>query len=360
MLVGMIGPSLDAQGGIASVARTWMETQALHAVQVDYIGTMTDGPLPSKLVRMGWRHTRYLGKLARGWRPDLFHIHMSSYVSFYRKLAYFEEARATGAPVLVHLHGSDMEDFFAAGGIHEAAIHHMFSRAARVVCLSQSMARAVSEWMPSAPVAVIYNPVDLGRFRHPPRPPRPNPVVLFMGLVGERKGTWDLLEAIPQVIAAVPEARFRFGGNGEVEKLQAEVKRQGLEGIVSVLGWVSGDERERQYEEADVYCLPSYHEGLPMSILEAMADSLPVVSTPVAGIPEAVIHERNGLIVPTGDPPTLAAALIRLLQDPELRAAQGRAGRVLAEERFDAEVICRQVVALWEQVLSERRAHASA
>lgn len=351
MHVAMIGPALDAHGGISSVARTWLQTDAMSAVDVRYVGTMMSGPLPRKLAGMGVRQARFVARLARGWRPDVFHIHLSSYVSFYRKLTYFEEAHATGRPVLVHLHGSDMADFHDAGGAHRRALEWMLRRAAAVVCLSEAMGRDVRAWMGDrARVEVVYNPVDLDLFTSPARPARAAPTVLFMGLIGDRKGTWDLLEAAAMVRRRAPSARFVFGGNGEVEKLRGEVVRLGLTDCVDVLGWVSGADKLRHFAEADIYCLPSYNEGLPMSILEAMADRLPVVSTPIAGIPEAVIEGETGHLVAPGDCASLAARLGDLLEDHEARVAMGEAARARAELCFDAEVVTSQVITLWREL----------
>ena len=355
MKVAMIGPALDAQGGISSVARTWLDTRAMDAVDMEYVPSMTTEGGRRRFLGMAAHEARFLARLAAGWRPELFHIHLSSYVSFYRKLGYFEAARRTGAPVLVHLHGSDMADFHDAGGVHRAALVRTLERASTVVCLSQAMGRDVAAWTGGrARVEVVYNPVDLGQFTSPPRPERPRPVVLFMGLIGQRKGTWDLLAAIPEILTRVPEARFRFGGNGEVDKLREEVARMGLGDSVEILGWVSGKDKLRHFAEADVYCLPSYNEGLPMSILEAMGDSLPVVSTTIAGIPEAVLHGETGYLVEPGDREGLAEHLSLLLADPEGRARMGRAGRARAEALFDAEAVVQGVIELWQDLVASR------
>lgn len=351
MQVAMLGPALDAMGGISSVARAWLDSRAMAEVDLTYIPTMTTAGGTRRFLGMAKRQAAFVARVAGGWRPDLFHIHTSSYVSFYRKLAYFTEARTTGAPVLLHLHGSDMADFHEAGGVHRRALVRALLEASAVVCLSEAMARDVTAWTGGrARVEVVYNPVDLGQFTSPPRPARDRPTVLFMGLIGQRKGTWDLLEAVPAVLQAVPGARFRFGGNGEVDRLREEVARQGLQESVEILGWVSGEDKLRHFAEADVYCLPSYNEGLPMSILEAMGDSLPVVSTPIAGIPEAVVEGETGHLVAPGDVAALARALSALLAEPARAATMGAAGRARAERLFDAEVVARRVVDLWTEL----------
>lgn len=350
--VAMIGPDLDARGGISTVARAWLDSPSLSGVKVDYVGTMRDGRTLPKAARMAARQARFVARLARGWRPQLFHVHLSYFTSFYRKLAYVQEARATGAPVVLHIHAPDLGAFHDAARIHAAAMRFLFQQADRVVALSQSMAAEVRTLAgPDVRLDVLYNPVVLEQFACAPRAATDTPTVLFMGELGQRKGTWDLVQAIPHVLAAVPGARFRFGGNGDEARLRQEIAALGIEASVDVLGWVGMDKKKAAYDSADIYCLPSYQEGLPMSILEAMGSGLPCVSTPIAGIPEAVRDQETGLLVDPGDVPALTAALTRLCADPGLRRRMGTAGRRFAEERFDVDHVVLQLRDIWDDVL---------
>ena len=117
------------------------------------------------------------------------------------------------------------------------------------------------------------------------------------------------------------------------------------------MGWTAGDDKTRAFQTADVYCLPSYAENLPVSILEAMAARLPVVGTPVAGTPEEIIEGETGFMIEPGDRPEMAERLVRLLKDPELRAQMGAAGRLRAEAHFDNEVVCTRLIGLWREAI---------
>ena len=356
----MLGPRLDAQGGISSVARAWLNAAAMKSttenpINIDYFSTVSTDTRRKKAAVVAWRQARFVARLARGWRPDIAHIHTGYYVSFYRKMAYFEQTVAAGIPTLVHIHAPDMESFHDAAPLHKRAIQRMFSRAARVVVLSNNMESMVRKWMgDQAKIKVIYNPVDLDLYRPSPASNERPPTVLFMGKVGERKGTWDLVSTIPDVLKKIPNAQFRFGGDGEVEQLEREIKRLGVEQNAKVLGWVDGKSKLEQFAQASVYCLPSYNEGLPMSILEAMGAGLPVVSTPIAGIPEAVRDGETGSLAQPGDIPGLTHALIELLGNPQMREAYGKAGRKRAETHFEVNGIVQQVRDLWACVLQER------
>lgn len=353
MHIALIGPELDARGGIASVARMWLGAPGLSDLKLDYVGTMRDASGPRKALGMAKRQAAFVSRLATGWRPDLFHIHVSYFTSFYRKLPYFEQARATGAPVLVHVHAPDLHGFHAAARVHAAAMRHVFKNADRVIALSDDMATTIHRLAgPGCRVEVLYNPVEVGP-PPPARDPAGAPTALFLGEIGDRKGTWDLVEAIPAVLARVPEARFRFGGNGEVDRLRTRVSELGLDGSVDVLGWVSGDAKDAELAGASVLVLPSYQEGLPMSILEAMGVALPVVSTPIAGIPEAVRDGETGYLVAPGDRAALADRLATLLGDADLRARMGQAGRARAEQVFALDVVMDRLRGLWADVLAD-------
>jgi len=360
--VGMIGPGLDVPGGMTAVHRTWLRSAAFGAVEVEYFESMGEGSFLEKVGKNILGQSRFVTRLASGYRPDVFHIHVADRRSFYRKLAYFEQAMLTGVPVVVHIHGAVFEAFHDAHAANAAAIRHMFARAAAVLVLHQKIYDKSVVWAgDSGRVEILYNPVELGVFDPPvPRKPGQAPTVLMMGEIGERKGAFDLVQAIPKILSSVPEARFRFAGNGETEKLQQMVDDLGISDHVDVMGWTAGQDKIDAFQAADVYCLPSYAENLPVSVLEAMAARLPVVGTPVAGTPEEIIEGETGYMVEPGDITALAARLIELLSDAELRARMGTAGRARAEAHFDNEVVCTRLIDLWQQSIDARTEEGAA
>lgn len=172
--------------------------------------------------------------------------------------------------------------------------------------------------------------------------------VLFVGRLRTRKAAAVLVEAWSEVAREFPAARLVLLGDGEQrDRLLAQVERLKLGESVRVAGGVPRAEIERWLGTADIFCLPSTYEGFPLAILEAMGQSLPVVATTVAGVPEAVDDGHTGLLVPPEDAPALAAALGRLLRDPELGRSMGRRGRSVLVERFAISRICADYLELW-------------
>ena len=352
--VGMIGPGLDVPGGMTAVHRTWLRSRAFEAVEVEYFESMGEGSFLEKIGKNILGQSRFIRAIASGYRPDIFHIHVADRRSFYRKLTYFKQAALTGVPVVVHIHGAVFEAFHDAHPANAASIRHMFTRAAAVLVLHQKIYEKSLKWAgETGHVEILYNPVELHSFDPPAeRPVDQPPTVLMMGEIGERKGAFDLIETIPSVLSQVPNARFRFAGNGETDKLQAMADDLGITEHVDVMGWTAGDDKIQAFRTADVYCLPSYAENLPVSVLEAMAARLPVVGTPIAGTPEEIIEGETGFMVDPGDKDALADRLVRLLVDPDLRKKMGDAGRARAEAHFDNEVVCNRLIELWRAAIA--------
>ena len=124
----------------------------------------------------------------------------------------------------------------------------------------------------------------------------------------------------------------------------------GITERIEILGWVVGEAKLQQLARAEVFVLPSFHEGLPMAMLEAMAHGKAMVVTPVGGIPEAVQHEEQGLLVTPGQPQELADALLRLLRDADLRRALGQRARMRVAERFGTDRVLDQVGAMYKEL----------
>jgi glycosyltransferase involved in cell wall biosynthesis len=167
----------------------------------------------------------------------------------------------------------------------------------------------------------------------------------------ERKGAFRAVRAfarLPQEIRR--RACLLIAGNGQVRELRSEVQSNNLQDEVEVREWMNEDERNHALETSNAYVLPSLNEGLPMGLLEALSWGLPVIATPVGGIPEVIVDQANGLLVGPLDQPALTSAMSRLILDPALCQRLSRAAR-LTSERFD-------IGAYWRDLLPILRTSA--
>jgi glycosyltransferase involved in cell wall biosynthesis len=186
--------------------------------------------------------------------------------------------------------------------------------------------------------------VDLGDFRATPPPGRKN--FLLIGRLLRDKGVLEYVEAARIVRQQHPDARFRLVGwfDHNPNALREEEVGKWVEtGTIEFLGFMP-DVRPA-IADCDVYVLPSYREGLPRTVCEAMAMGRPIITTDAPGCRQSIVHGRNGLLVPVGDAGELARAMDRLIRDPVRLAAMGRESRALAEQRFDARKVNAALVA---------------
>jgi glycosyltransferase involved in cell wall biosynthesis len=222
--------------------------------------------------------------------------------------------------------------------------------------------------LPARKIQVIWNGIDLARFQPTRIAPQGikksigfdegDPLVLVVGRLEPQKGHRVLLDAFPAVSREFPRARLVCIGDGSLRgELQAKARSLGLEGNVRFLGYQSNV--PDWVAAADLTVLPSFYEGLPLTAIECLASGKPMVATSVDGTPEVVVNEKTGLTVPPGDAELLAAALRRLLREPELRRQLGAAGRLWVEEQFtiQKQVFKTQELYLRARAESRRRRH---
>lgn len=343
-----------ARGGMRSVVEGYRSDGLFEQFNVELLESHAEGAASlrlrlalSTLIRLLW--------LLVTRQVALVHCHSAMRGSFWRKSTYALLARAFGVPVIFHLHGSEMKLFVdQLPRPFRALIAWILARQSAVLVLSQSWFDYLVQIAPQAKAHVLPNYVNLPDLSL--RTARTDPVVklLFLGLVGRRKGVYELLPAMKQVVDEAIPTHLVIGGNGEVEGAKDMVQELRLDQHVELAGWVSGDAKARLFQHADAYVLPSHNEGLPMSLLEAMSWGMPVISTEVGGIPELVRNGIDGLLVPAGDSAKLAAAIARLCQDQALREDMGTAARQRVESTFSREAVLPRLEAIYQSLMPKR------
>ena len=224
-----------------------------------------------------------------------------------------------------------------------------------MVALSQSWADLIHKHLPETKVAVIENPIVMRGTRHTPDA---RPIILLVGKLESRKGYPELLAAAAIVLREISSARFCFAGHGETEKADCLARQLEIEDSIELPGWVDRERLEDLYRRAAIVVLPSYGEGVPMSILEAMSHGIPVICTPVGGVPEWIEDGANGLLVQPGNVPALAEQIMRLLRDKDLAIKLGEAGRATVQQRCTLEQVSASLDALYTDILLTHSHHS--
>jgi glycosyltransferase involved in cell wall biosynthesis len=346
----MIGPSPTALGGVAAVARVYQESELFRRWPVIYLATYVEGSkwrkLAAALVALG----RFATLLA-GRRVMLLHAHAGGRSSLWRKTPFFMLAYATACPVIFHLHDGGFSEFYwdECGPIKKRLVRYILRRAARIVALSSRWLELVSRITENQNLVKIPNAIapfpDVNIAR-----PREPATLLFLGWLIPEKGVFDLLEAVARLRVLRPDLRVLFGGNRGAEEILRKTRDLGIEEHVRLLGWVTGDDKQRLLREATLFVLPSYREGMPMTVLEAMAAGLPVVATNVGGIPDAVSDGVEGCLIAPGDVDALTQVIATLLEDSALRETMGRAGQAKVAAEFSVDSALPKVEALYRDL----------
>jgi glycosyltransferase involved in cell wall biosynthesis len=327
-------------------------TAVWAAWDVQHIPTHRNGTKPERINAFASGASRFLWVLVTQ-RPALVHLHMSSYGSFARKSVLAWIARGFRVPVVIHVHGSGFHDFVAAlPWVLRAYARATLTSADVVVALGDTWARRLEEIAPRARVVAVPN----GVMPHSPvaQPPGGERVrVLFLGEISAQKGTFVLLDAWQQVMRSVgvDSAELWLAGGGDLEQARRHKQDLGLGDEVQLLGWVPPEDVEALLHASQVLTLPSFQEGQPMAVLEAMARGLCVVASNVGGIPD-LIDEDSGILVPAGDVAALATALAHVITDEAARVRLGCRALNRVRTEFDVAQTGRALDVLYRQLIS--------
>lgn len=351
----LVATDMQGAGGIASVLRVYAESGFLAQRNVRVLASHREGGGLAKLGVFLRGLAVFMGAALRR-RACLLHVHSASHGSFWRKACFILVAGALRVPVLFHLHGGGFRKFYEeeSGALARGVIRFVLRRVSVVAVLVEDWRGFAARLAPQAEVAVLPNPVVVPPDcdREPGRPP----VVLFLGLVNERKGTFDLVRAMPAVLSRHSEVRFVIAGSGDLQALRETAKRLGVQESLETPGWIGGADKDALLRRATVFALPSYFEAMPMSLLEAMAHGLPCVASRVGGIPDVLADGREGMLLPPGDPAAWAKAINRLLDRPDAAIGLGKAARARVIRQFSAEAGLASLGHVYDRFCSRRAA----
>lgn len=347
MKVLMIGAGRNVKGGVSTVVNQYFAAGLDNKVDLTYIPTMEDG---NKIKKLAVAIKSYIKFCSVVNDYDIVHVHMSHRASFYRKSRFILKAKKENKKVVIHMHGSEFDVFYnkECDGAAKEKVKHIFRIADKVIALSEEWKEKLSVFCEPNKIVVLYNAVKLPEFK---RVNYNDKNVLFLGRLGKRKGSYDLLEVIPRVLKAVPDAHFYLGGDGDVEETCRIIKDKKLENSVSYIGWVTGEKKDEFLKKSSVFVLPSYHEGMPMSILEAMSYGCNVVSTTVGGIPKVIKHCDNGLLFEPGSINMLQQLLIQTLSCENKKMIGENAYRTI-DNKFNIDKNIVSLMRIYEAVLN--------
>lgn len=292
---------------------------------IKYIETYCDGNQFTKLLIALKAYFTYIWLLLF-WNPAVIHIHSSFGGSFYRKMPFILLGSWFKKPIINHVHGADFNEFYLnASDKKRKLIKNIYNKCSKIIALSEEWKDNLKQIIDESKITVIENYSILNNEAIDERQNKKNEHnVLFLGFICKRKGCYDIPAIVEKVALEIPDVRFVLAGSGDIDQIKATTPDKIKKNIVYP-GWVRYKEKDKLLKKADLFFLPSYNEGMPMSILDAMGYGLPIVSTTVGGITKIVHDGVNGYACEPGDKENMANAIIDLLINDKKRLRLGNA-----------------------------------
>jgi glycosyltransferase involved in cell wall biosynthesis len=292
-----------------------------------------------------WRLSRLIKRV----RPEIVHAHDPHAVAM-AALALSMSTQLVKPPLVA----SRRVDFRLRGN---ALSRWKYRQVDLFICASDAIRRLLLEdGVPAARAVTVHEGIDLGRVEAAPAArlhedlwlPHHAPIVGNVAALVPHKGQRHLVEAAAIVVRRVPDARFVIAGEGELRSaLERQIREHHLEKHVLLAGF--RPDALSVHKAFDVFVMSSVTEGLGTSLLDAMACGRPVVATATGGIPEVVADGETGFLVPPRDPAAMADAVVRLLEDEDLRRRMGNAGLARVRRKFSAERMVQQTLRVYQR-----------
>ncbi len=339
--VMILSPALDALSGVSTHANMLLASSLAEDFDLLHFQVGSEGRQETKLQKL----QRFivspfaLGIALLRHRPHIVHLNTSLVAkAYWRDWGYLIVAKLLGAKVINQIHGGALPRAFFSGNRFLTWLLRRFVLLSDVVSvLSREECRAYAEFMPQARIVHIPNAIDptalLGEIRSPNRA-RPLKLV-YVGRLAREKGLFEALAALAKLHAEGRCMTLAIAGGGAAEPvLRDAVFHLGLDAVVQFLGPVFGEQKHALWRDADVFLFPTYAEGLPYALLEAMAAGTPPIACPVGAIPDVMRNEVHGLLVPVRDTQAVAAAIARLDDDRALLHCMAQAARSQVLENY--------------------------
>jgi glycosyltransferase involved in cell wall biosynthesis len=367
LIAGHLPPPMS---GIGTYYQTLLSSSLPERANIQFIDTSSRRRVGSETGRWSisnltsaivdcFRFTKAVVK----YRPEICHIATAVGLSFIKHSLCVVVARLMGCKVLLHPHCSFYYLYETQGKTWQWFVRKIVGLCQGVIVLSNEWG-GLKEVVPDCPYYYLPNAINLESFKDVAleklgsKSDKPCLHILYLGHLGKAKGSFDLIAAAQFVLKQEQGVVFDLVGHeqvvGDIKQLQGEVADFGFEQFVHIQPAVAGPEKIELFRLADIFIYPSYYEGMPMAVIEAMASGLPIIATQVGGLPDLVLPGVNGILVPVGQPERMAEAIRQLVADPEMRRSMQENSLRLAQENFDIEKLVSRLLEIYQSLALPR------
>lgn len=319
MAILMIGPDYNKTlGGMSTVLSNYYNNKNMIPEEIINITTTSDGNKVKKILQFIISYIKICFYIIFQRNIRILHIHTASRGSFIRKSKIVRIGKKFDKKVILHLHGAKFKEYYEneCDIKKQLYIKDTFEMCDSIIVLGEEWKEWLKKYVDNE-ITVLHNSVIVPSTNYYSNDSNN---IVMLGRLEERKGTYDLLEVINDIVKKYENIKFVLAGDGDLERLDKKIKQLEIpQNNIEVLGWIDSNKRHELLKDCLIYVLPSYNEGMPMSVLEAMSYGIPCISTNVGSIPSVIENNNNGIIINPGDKIALRESLINLLDDKKLR-----------------------------------------
>ena len=313
----MVGPALEALGGISRVAKIWQDNAFFSRHNVKYVPSVSDACI-NRILFLIKNLLKFFASLIGG--DHLAYVHTALYRSLYRKSLFIIIAFSLRKKVILHIHPSVFSEFLSDLEFPQRQfVYWLFRRIETFVVLTNGIKDDIHRSFPQKKVFVLPNLISIEEMTNRKNYERKENSLIYLGWFVKEKGVYELVDAIQYLVQLGMKTQLNFYGTKEVEKLKAYITYKNLTEHITVNGWISNEKKLKVFYESTALILPSHTEGIPNVILEAMATKTPIVTTHVGGLKEILKHRENAILAEVGNPRDLSEKILECLKNKELR-----------------------------------------
>ena len=337
----ILGTCRSTRGGITSVIHTYESTKVWRKWNCIWISTYNDKSNLHKIIYFLIGFFKFILNLPFS---KIIHIHLSWHISAVRKFPFFILSYLFKKKIIIHLHSG-------AEPIVNSKLRKLynfyFQNADITILLAQSIKYSLENIYSFKKVIVLYNSSNISLNK---KSNSSQKYILFTGHINDNKGIFDLLKAFSLICKNHPSWKLIIAGIGDVKKLNFLINKYQISDQVDFIGWVDGSKKAEIFNYASIFCLPSYNEGFPMSVVEAWACGLPVITTPVGGLVDVIDHKKNALVFEPGNIKTLSNNLDTLIKDKDLRKKLIKESKKVTNTIFSLKSISEQLDEIYTKI----------
>lgn len=351
MKILMVGVDKSSVGGILTVVKNYMSDKDFcNKTNLMYIPTAVNASYTKKILFFAKAlvqiiRTIYFQKI------NIVHIHMAERGSVYREGIVLLVSKLMRCKTIIHMHGATIEDWYNdQPNILKKIICFILGRADKILVLGYVWEKFMKKLIKNkSKIEVVYNAVYVPNVNNYNTYAEE---IMFLGVLIERKGIDDLLQALLNIKDKLPfKIKVKLYGADKNGNIKKKISLYGLESFVEYYGWLTEKNRSQCFSKAMLNILPSYNEGLPMTILETMSYGIPNIATNIAAIPEAIRNGEDGILVEPGDVDALGEAILSLVNDKEARNKFSQNSYYRVKSEFDIKLHLNKLYKLYEALL---------